>query len=105
MEYQTINHERIAHIHGFVCVQSSRSIHPRVIVSNRSAINVGDVILGVKKVVGHSYGHEDFSFENLSNDEIEDYLLQREFQVQVNKLSGLVIVIFIIKSKCIYFFY
>ena len=101
MEFQTINHERIARIHGFVCVQSSRSIHPRVIVSNRSAINVGDVILGVK-VVGHSYGHEDFSFENLSNDAIEDYLLQREFQVQVNKLSMLVIVIFIIKSKCIY---
>ena len=87
MSLLTIIQEQVRQLHGFVCCQTLRSVHPQVIVSNRSDINENDVILGVRG----SNGVESFSFENISNDHLNQYLLNAS-QVEFDKLTRLYLI-------------
>ena len=87
MSLLTIIQEQVRQLHGFVCCQTLRSVYPEVIVSNRSDINENDVILGVRG----SNGVESFSFENISNDHLNQYLLNAS-QVEFDKLTRLYLI-------------
>ena len=95
MSLLTIIQEQVLQLHGFVCSQTLRSVHPEVIVSNRSDINENDVILGVRD----SNGVESFSFENILNDQLNHYLLNST-QVEFDKLTRLYLIHFHLSFVC-----
>ena len=96
MSLLTIIQEQVLQLHGFVCSQTLRSVHPEVIVSNRSDINENDVILGVRD----SNGVESFSFENILNDQLNHYLLNST-QVEFDKLIRLYLIHFHLSFVCL----